>query len=373
MTQDPVTPSARRVALGVAAAAVGAAALLLLAGGGWTALAGGAAGTRGIWRNGLFLLCGAITLLCVLGLAVLCGAMWAAGASARARREEPTHGQDAHATRGQDARATQEGSAMLEFVLVLPFALFFVLLLTQSSLLMGGSLCVNYSAFCAARSAIVTVPLNFGSDEPPNMVGDVLSSGKMARIRDAAVWAVLPVSGAHPEGPAVNASRIQAGMDTVVGQAGSWPQGDLDHRLGYAREHTAVDLDLPRRVNGGPAMGIVTGGSPGLMDMPSFPVIRPHQVLDPQYGGGGGSPVLAGSQANQYESNEDLTVRVRHDFYLSIPYAARVFATLSPDGMTLEFGRNQFAMVMQAQCTLTNEGVRDWVDVEQFPRDRFRR
>ena len=130
---------------------------------------------------------------------------------------------------------------------------------------------------------------------------------------------MLPIAGAHPEGPRVSAARIQAGMDTVVGQGGSWPQGDLDHRLGYARDHTTVDLDPPAK-----------GG-------------------------------------RTYDGNEDLAVHVRHDFYLSIPYAARVLATLSPDGMTLDFGRNQFAIVMHSWCMLTNEGDQDWVDVEHFP------
>jgi len=169
------------------------------------------------------------------------------------------------------------------------------------------------------------VPQN-GVDEPRNVVGDLASSSKLNRVKRAAVWAVLPVSCSSPDGPAVDASRLKAGLDSVFAPAGGspgWVNQDLGRRLAYAQDHTTVDLAPP-------------------------------------------------ANGTSYDGNEDLTVRVRHDFYMAVPYAARIFSKLTREGRELDFGRGQFAMAMQAQCTLTNEGAQDYVDVEPFPRDRHR-
>ena len=73
----------------------------------------------------------------------------------------------------------------------------------------------------------------------------------------------------------------------------------------------------------------------------------------------------APADAKAYSDHEDLRVRVRHDFYLSVPYADKVFAEFGP-GVDLGFG-NARGLNLSAACTLTNEGVQDYVDVEKFP------
>ena len=89
------------------------------------------------------------------------------------------------ASRGQD------GAAIVEFVMVLPILLMIVLVMVQSSLLMAGNLCVHYSAYCAARGAIVYVPFDSPPTEPPNAVlGSSIDSYKRMRIKQAAVWAL---------------------------------------------------------------------------------------------------------------------------------------------------------------------------------------
>jgi hypothetical protein len=260
--------------------------------------------------------------------------------TARGRDALATRGQDARDTQGRDALATvdaaEEGAATLEFALVLPIALMIVLVMIQASLLMGGNLCTHYAAFCAARSAIVNVPRNF-ADEPPNIVGDAASSSKVRRIQMAAVWAVMPVSCTQKDGPSVNASNLQDALSAVfaggAGGAPGWINQDMGRRLAYAQDHTTVEMDPP------------TGQAP--------PGAGPINPLPPKNGA--------------YAPGEDLRIRVKHDFYLSVPYAARIFSQVTGDGMQLDFGQGQYALTIRADCTLTNEGEQDFVDVENFP------
>jgi hypothetical protein len=394
---------ARAVTVGVAVVAISAAAGLLLLEGGRAIGSLGGARLKAVTSDPLFVTCGLITLACAAGLAILCGAMWAAGASARNSRnswhghpahasqgrpapgfigrtpkeegteekEEAVHGQDAHATHGRDARAThgrdghatEEGAATLEFALVLPVALMIVLIMIQSSLLMGGNLCTHYAAFCAARSAIVNVPRNF-QEEGPNIVGDAASSSKLRRIQMAAIWAVMPVSCTQQDGPTVNASNLEDALAAVFdGQAGGvpgWIRKDIGRRLAYAQDHTTVTLEPPSGKappGGGNGIAPPAWGDPGATDPPSVAIGRPYYPS-------------AMSGSNAYAPGEDLRIHVKHDFYLSVPYAARVFSKVVGDGMQLDFGQGQFALTIYADCTLTNEGEQDFVEMEKFPKDR---
>ena len=85
--------------------------------------------------------CGLVLWASAVLLVVLGSVMWRAGAAGRARPQ-----------RGQD------GAVILEFAMCLPFMLMLVLLLVQSSMLMGGNICVHNAAYLAARSAIVQIP-----------------------------------------------------------------------------------------------------------------------------------------------------------------------------------------------------------------------
>ena len=124
----------------------------------------------GVFLEGLALAV-AVGVISAAGLAAICCVLWRAGQ----RNRRTANG--------------QSGVAMLEFAMVLPIGLILVLLMIQSSLLMVGNLCVNYAAYCAARSAIVTVPLDLSNSEPHNVVAFGGTTGKTERIRLAAVWA----------------------------------------------------------------------------------------------------------------------------------------------------------------------------------------
>jgi hypothetical protein len=281
-----------------------------LAGGGWVVFKGGDRSWLGAAvRSPLFVTCGLITLGCAVVLAVIARVLWRAGTVQRLRRRD------------------QEGAVILEFAMVLPFALFLVLLMTQSSMLMGGNLCVHYAAYSAARSAIVQVPTNANADEPPNVMLDAAISAKYQRIRMAAVWALLPVSCGSEEYPDTGiASTLVDGLDRFFSlynapRPGWLDQATLGRKLAYASDdhYTTVELEPP-------ANGV------------------------------------------KYGEHEDIRVNVTHTLYLSVPYANWLFASLdSRDGVRLDFGTSNYGMRIRASCTLTNEGLQDFVEPETFP------
>ncbi len=107
--------------------------------------------------------------------------------------------------------ADQSGTAMLEFVLLLPWALFIFLILIQAGLMYNANFHVGYGAFCAARSAmvwawpvpetreqkaaVVRYPLQAseGSEVP---VFEVSKLPELrTRPRSAAIFACLPIAG----------------------------------------------------------------------------------------------------------------------------------------------------------------------------------
>ncbi len=239
-------------------------------------------------------------------MAWLVGALWRLGAAHR-----------------RATRDAQGGTAIIEFALVLPILLTISLVMLQSSLLVGGNLCVGYASFCAARSAIVQAPADYGdvSGEGPNVMREGIASLKRDRIHRAAVWAVMPVSYGgerFSEDPPVDlAERLtRISVDT-----GSPVPGWLDDRLGrkwsYAREFTTVDVSPPAE--------------------------------PPAYG-----------------EHEDLVVTVEHVYYLSVPYANRLLARLDSDGTQIDAGDGGWGMRIRATCRLPNEGPQDYVDVETF-------
>lgn len=291
--------------VGLLALLIGGICVVLLAGGG----AAGAGDSEGQWllpaaKSPAFLTFTAVALGCAVVAAWLCGGLAALG-----RRTGPP---------GAD-----EGGAMVEFALVLPFLLMIVLVMVQSALLMGGQLCVNYAAFCAARSAAVQVPRDMGLNEPPNWPGD----RKLERIRLAAVWAVLPISYGGFERSYSQGEVLRDGLERFFDRYGQEPPGWIDDRLGrklaYADRHTEVELADPRQT----------------------------QTYS----------LESGEEYTGFAANADVTVEVSHVLHLSVPFASRVFAA-ADDGVRLDGGR--YGMRMTTHCTLINQGRQDYVDVE---------
>lgn len=259
-------------------------------------------------RSRISIYAGAVALACLVGLYILTGTAWRLGRSQRKIRPRPR----------------EVGTAAIEFALLFPFALMIVLVMIQSMLLVAGNLAVHQAAYAAARSAIVWVPANLSDDEPKNVLASPASSAKLHHIRSAAVYAVMPVSagkaGLGGEDPG-NAAVIQAGLERFWQLYGSsapnWVRTMLAGKYRYAWSFTEVSLSDP-------------------------------------------------ADGAAYGDHETITVKVRHKLYLSVPYADMVFSLI--DGEELPGASGHYAMIVNAACSLTNQGVKDDIDVEQFPR-----
>lgn len=224
--------------------------------------------------------------------------------------------------RARPPQRRQAGTAAIEFALVFPFALMIVLIMIQSMLVVAGNLAVHYAAYAAARAAVVWVPEKLSYEEPRNIVAlDPDGSAKFHRIRCAAVYALLPVSAGKPGagGTAISggAATVREGMTRFFELYGAdvpnWIRSMLEAKFQYAWDYTEVVLFPPAE--------------------------------EPAYG-----------------DHEDLRVRVRHRLYLPVPYANRIFGSALPDGA------GDYGTSVEATYALTNHGVEDEIDVEQFPR-----
>ena len=270
----------------------------------WVAPVGGNWLLRAL-TSPLSVTCGLILLGCLGLLVVLGKVLWLAG------------------NRERGVGRGEQGAAMLEFVMVMPFALMIILIMIQSMLLMVGNIVVHYSAYCAARVAIVTIPDDYIPSEPSNEMADGLNSAKYQRIRRAAEWALMPVSSSSPYVGEAEIIELSGGLDTFFSSYGEetpgWAYTTLARKMQYAREFTDVTVDPPERGQGAP-----------------------------------------------YGDKEDIHVTVRHTLYMSVPYANTVFAEVV-GGVELPFGAGEYGMVVVADCSLTNEGAQDYLDIEEFP------
>ena len=217
----------------------------------------------------------------------------------------------------------EDGTAIIEFALALPILLMLALLMIQSSLLMGGYLCVNYAGYCAARAAIVYVPQDL-DEEPANVVEDLSDpnvSEKLSRIQYAAVWAVMPVSDGGYSDRGEYCDALAEGLESFLSRydmaTPGWVWGYLGNKLAYAEQNTSVRLA-------------------------------------PQENG------------ESFAEHEDLRVTVSHNLYLSVPYAGWLLSRMDSDH-AVDFSDGRYALEVEIQCTLSNEGVPDDIDLSPSP------
>ena len=266
--------------------------------------AGGVFGS--VVRSPMFVRCGLIALGCAALLALIGRAVWIG----RQRRV---------------ARGGTDGTATVEFALVIPIALCLALLMIQAMMMMTATVIVNYSAYAAARTAIVWVPKDLAAvssqafpAESRNVVADpsqAARSQKITLIQAAASNAVLPICGREYGGSSGAGQAVADGVRQVYAQAGenppNWVNSMVDAKFTYGWNHTTVELD----------------GWPG-SDTP-------------------------------YADDADLTVFVTHEYALGVPYAAALFGT---------WNGSNYVSTMHARCTLTNEGVSDVIEEDSFSR-----
>lgn len=227
----------------------------------------------------------------------------------------------------------EQGTATIEFTLVLPILLFASLLLAQTTLLMVGNIFVHYSAFAATRSAIVLIPSDY-EGEAENTILDVPGAAKHDRIRSAAVFALIPVSGRVLDGPA-DATDLTAGLESHYSTYSATPPAWVSSRLAeqYHYADAATDISVLRAV---------------------FSFDSPDNITF--------TPV-SGDARYTFGPKEPVTVRVTHRLYLAVPYIGSLFAdgrlsdATSPTSALNSSGQGVRYTLVTAQYTLTNEGI----------------
>ena len=228
----------------------------------------------------------------------------------------------------------EHGTATMEFVLVTPFLLGICAMLAQTTLLMAGNLYVHHAAFAATRTAITMVPLDLtGAGDGPRNVIDSDGGAKLNAIRRSATFAMVPVSGQLESGSAPSEAYVQ-GMQTYFASAGAvepnWVTRLLPGKVRYAFANTRAFLYITE----------VEG------DAVYFDVLE-----DDVY---------------TFGPKDPLTVRVEHDFALTMPWVARMWAD---DEHTPATGQGWYT-TMSAYCTLTNEGINpELPPLPELPRD----
>ncbi|MEM6505218.1 MAG: hypothetical protein AAF711_07100 [Planctomycetota bacterium] len=225
--------------------------------------------------------------------------------------------------------ADDSGVAMVEFVLVTPILLIVTLLLIQTMLVFTGLFYVQYSAFAAARTAIVQIPM--ASSEPMNELSPSRGSDKFDAIESAAVLAVLPVSG-REGGSSVASSQLVSGIREVYSAQGrsepAWVDEMLGERLNYAINHTGVTVERLSSSDSAVA---------------GFEPVEQYAVFTPK---------------------EAIAIRVRHEFALTVPLASRVFSAVGESGSYSPASRDSDSpgppgqwTLIESRAILTNEGI----------------
>lgn len=213
-----------------------------------------------------------------------------------------------------------QGTATIEFALVMPVMLFLILLLAQTTFVMAGNLFVHYAAFAATRSAIVYIPADYGPDEDPNVLLHEPGLVKFDAIRSAAALALAPAAGPMPDGSAP-AEAITDALDHYYETYGRnpprWIEALIADRLRYAYDPIRTRVTVM------------------------------HTFVDDE-----GVVVHADTAeaGEQFGPTEPVTVRVEHQLNLSVPIVWTLFADDSDDGAYT---------IVTAQYTMINEGVVD--------------
>ncbi len=212
-----------------------------------------------------------------------------------------------------------DGTAMMEFALVLPFLLFMMLLLAQVTLISAGNVQVHYAGYAATRTAVTQIPQDHSarSGSAANVITAAESDAKYDMIHRAGALACVPISG-RATGGSVNTEAYLQGLRDYFASlnraAEPWVAEPLKDRVRYAFNHTFISVGTTR-INGDGTVSFVA---------------------------------LSDGESHTFAPREPMTVRLQHELDLAVPYVRAFFA----DG-SHESGR--FAIVV-AQYTLINEG-----------------
>lgn len=213
--------------------------------------------------------------------------------------------------------ASEAGVSALEFTLLLPFLLTLLLTILQVALIVQAKFVVNYAAYCAARSAIVSIP------------GGIRST--KTRKQDA-----------HNQ---IAINDESAPKMRIIHRAAALPLTSISPLLGGAvAAGTAINPSLP-----GPLARVAAFFSAGAKSASDELVQRAHYAYDNANTKIEIIPRNNAQRGGRFGDHDPVTVRVTYRYYLTVPIAGRILGKAYPGGS----GRY---VEIAEQYTLLNEG-----------------
>ena len=165
------------------------------------------------------------------------------------------------------------GVQSLAFVLTVPIFVMVVLLIVQVSQLMIGIALVHYSAYAAARSAIVWIPADTGGDEGENRISDRFlddnagipsddendktytirpGSAKYRKIELAAAMACMPIAPSRDLGYRIGGETVASLQNIYRSLDPNYEMNAriakrLENKLAYCLEHSRIKISFLHR------------------------------------------------------------------------------------------------------------------------------
>jgi Flp pilus assembly protein TadG len=233
--------------------------------------------------------------------------------------------------RTRRSRASEAGVSALEFTLLLPLFLTLVLTILQIALIVQAKFVVNKAAYCAVRSAIVTIP------------GNIVSS--KTRKQDA-----------HNQ---VAISDENSPKMRIIHRAAAFPLISISPLLsGAAATGTAINPALL-----GPLARVAAVFSAGAKSAPGELVQRAHYAYDNANTKVEIIPQNEGQRRGRFGDHDPVTVRVTYRYFLTVPIASLILGKAYPTSIG---GSGRYIEITE-QYTLLNEGE------PAFPRDQMPR
>lgn len=240
----------------------------------------------------------------------------------------------------------QQGSSTMEFALLLPLLLAILMVILQIALIVQAKFIVNYAAFCAIRSAIVTIPAKISGngdiEEPNEMDIGNADSPKMQILRRAAALPCVAIS------PNLSASLVLATGTGI---------------------NSSVITQLPK------VMVVSPPKDEGLNFLKAL-ISRGHYAYNKENTKIEIQPNASYQEDGKFKDNDLITVKLTYKYYLAIPFANRALGTAySGLGGFGSFFSRAWYLPITEQYSLINEGEpvfpesqEDFLETEE---DRF--
>lgn len=232
---------------------------------------------------------------------------------------------------GHPLLRSQDGSSAVQFILTFPFLLIIILLILQIALIVQAKFVINYAAFCAARSAIVTIPARVGSRRFTENRNEIqLNNSESPKMKIIQRSAALPCVGISP--------RQSPGLIAHTGTLGDFAA---------AAHLLPLSLFVPyTHANYIAQMGL---RAPYAYDRKNTKIeITPN--------------------TRQFTDHAEITVKVTHRYYLVVPFADRLLGQSYIGGSWFGFNSAKYLEINE-QYTLLNEGEPPYPESQ---RERFR-